>query len=128
MKSSSASSTVDSQTAVSGFMGGLREAVAGGGVEVQSVDLLQVGDPPQRLLAERALPLEGVEDDPFQENAQRQVIQLRQRLQHLHQPFFHPYTGLHPLHHPPVRLLIVHGPPPEEIVPWYQGTVYLLLL
>src|SRR6267143_1327681 len=75
----------------------LLELVARVGIEIKAVELLQILDSPERLFAERRLPLEGVQNDPFQQIAQTQVVVLRKRLEHLEDSFFHPDTGLHAL-------------------------------
>jgi hypothetical protein len=57
--------------------------VAGLGREVEAVDAFELRDPREALRAERHLALEGVQDDPFEQVAEREVVVLRDGLQHL---------------------------------------------
>src|SRR5688500_5985840 len=69
----------------------------GFGAVVHAVDLLELGDPVDRLLGERRLPIERVEHDPFQLISQRQVVAIGERVEHFDQTLLHAASGLDPL-------------------------------
>src|SRR5262245_30724864 len=77
----------------------LPQQVAGRGIEVQPVDLLQLRDLAARLLGKGELPVEGVQADPLEKIAERHVLQLGQRLQDLHDPLLHAHARLDALDH-----------------------------
>src|SRR4030095_1210614 len=61
----------------------------------QAVELLQVLDPAEGPFAERRLSVEGMQNDPFQQIAQGDVVVLGKSFEHLEDTFFHPYSGLY---------------------------------
>src|SRR6185436_2181781 len=67
----------------------LHEAVACRGVEVEVVDLLQLGDLLQALRPERRLPVEHVQDDPLEQIAEGEVVVLGQGLEDFDEALFH---------------------------------------
>src|SRR5205814_6449045 len=68
---------------------------------VQPVDAPELGDLFSRVGRERQLSVECMEADALEQIAEREILQLRQRLQHLHEPLLHARTGLHPLDRQP---------------------------
>jgi hypothetical protein len=70
------------------------ELMAVSGRQVQAVDLLQSLDGGRRAARERQLLVEGVEHDPFEKVAERNVKVLSEALQDLQQPALHPHPGL----------------------------------
>ena len=68
--------------------------MAGGGVEIEVVELLEISDALERGRSKRAFAIEGVEDDAFEEVAEGEVMVLGEGFQHLQDAFFHSDAGL----------------------------------
>src|ERR1043165_6000547 len=100
--------------------GGIAQSVAGTCTKVEAIDALQLRDLLQRGRLERALPLEGVQHDAFDQVAERHIVELSQSLQHLEDPLLKADACLHAIHHDP--RLGQHDLPRPTNIPWYQGT------
>jgi hypothetical protein len=88
---------------------GAVEVVAVAGGQVESVDLLEPLDDLHGGIVEGGLLLEGVQHDPLEQVAQRQVEVLGEPLEDLQQAALHADAGLHTLN-------------------WYHGTTVHRLL
>jgi len=66
--------------------------MGGAAVEVQVIDLLELGDAPQRVVAEGGLAVEGVEDNALEQIAEGHVVVLGQRLQDLEAAVFRGFS------------------------------------
>jgi hypothetical protein len=82
--------------------------MAGPGIETQTVELLQLFDALQAVLAKRTFAVEGVQDDALQQIAQSYIVIVGKGPQHFQEPLFHADTRLYPFHD-----LFCH---------WYQNT------
>lgn len=69
--------------------------MAGAGIEIQAVDLLELTDALQRVRAERSFAVERMQDDPLQKIAERKVVILGQRLQNFQQALLYSNAGLY---------------------------------
>jgi len=69
--------------------------VAGAGVQVEFVKLLQLANLFERCRAERRLAVEGVQHNAFQHVSERHVVILGKGLEHFENPLFHANPGLH---------------------------------
>src|SRR5689334_10818954 len=78
----------------------LRQPMAGLRVEVEPVNLLQLRDFPESRGAERRLPLERVEQDSFEQIAERQVQEIGEGLRHLEDLLLEPDSRLDALDRP----------------------------
>ena len=90
--------------------------VARAGIEIESVEFLQILDTPQALRAERAFTIESVEHDALEEISKRHIVILPERFQHFQDSFFHAHAGLHAFHDE--LLPLCHS----ELSFWYQCT------
>src|SRR5215831_6477889 len=63
-------------------------------IEIESVDLLDFGNPTHRFSPERGLSLECVEHDALQQIAEGEIVVLGERLQHFDQALLHADAGL----------------------------------
>jgi len=77
------------------------------GIQTEAIELLQFLDALQAVRIERALPLESVQDDAFQQIAERQIAVVGKGPQNLQNPLFHADTGLHALDN--VFVIRYHG-------------------
>lgn len=68
--------------------------MAGGGVEVEVVKLLEIADALERGRAEGAFAIEDMEDDAFKEVAEREVVILGEGFEYFKDALFHPDAGL----------------------------------
>src|SRR6266852_5707557 len=87
--------------------------MAGAGVKIQAVKLLQLFNTVERGGSERALAIEGVEHNSFQQITQGQVVILGEGFEHFQQALFDADAGLNALDG--VGLVFGH-------VPMYHGT------
>src|ERR1700686_1614931 len=71
--------------------------MAGTGIKIEVVELLQLAYAFQRGSAEWGLAVEGVQHDAFQNVAQRHVVVLGKSFQNFQDSFFDPHSGLHAL-------------------------------
>ena len=87
----------------------------------KKIDELLFADLPQCFRRERCLALEGVEHNAFKQIAERHILIIGQRLQHLKESSFHAHSRLHTLD---LDLLgrFWHGCFTESMVPVYIGT------
>ena len=95
----------------------LLELMAVGGLERESIDAAELFDLFQRRRRKRGLALEGVQNDSFQQIAQRHVFQLRQSLQDLEQALLQANPGLDSLNQDGFLWVSSHS----TIVPKYLG-------
>jgi len=95
----------------------LLELMAVGGLQRQSIDAAQLFDLFQRRGRKRGFALEGVQNDSFQQIAQRHVFQLRQPLQDLEQAFLQANPSLDSLNQDGFLWVLTH----PTIVPKYLG-------
>src|SRR5213593_364986 len=72
--------------------------MAGAGVKLQAVKLLQLLDPSERDLIERALAVEGMKHNSLQQITQGQIVIFGQGFKHLQQPLLDADAGLHSLY------------------------------
>ena len=70
------------------------ETVAGAGIEIEGVELLQVTNASERFWLERSLAVEGVQNDAFEQVTQGHVVILGESLKNFEEPFFHADAGL----------------------------------
>src|ERR1700751_3782582 len=71
--------------------------MAGTGVKIEVVELLQLAYAFQRGSAEWGLAVESMQHDALQDVAQRHVVVLGKPLQNFEDSFFNPHSGLHAL-------------------------------
>src|ERR1700691_6338422 len=93
---------------------GFEQAMAGAGIQLQAVKLLEISNAPERLGPEGDLAVKGVQHDAFEQVTQCDVFVFRKRLQHFQQAFLHADPGLNAFY----NKAVTHG----LIVPWYLGT------
>src|SRR5208282_1417476 len=72
----------------------LGQAVAGAGIEIEGVELLQVMNAFERFWLERSLAVEGVQHDAFEQVAQGHVVVLGESLKNFEEAFLHPDASL----------------------------------
>src|SRR5208337_262064 len=89
------------------------EAVAGAGIEIEGVELLQLLNALERGRTEGNLAVEGVEHDAFEQIAQGHVVIFGESLEHFEQPLFHADAGLDSFDEE--LRFVYHG----TNVPWY---------
>jgi len=70
------------------------QAMAGVGVEIKAVKLLQLADAFEGSWTECSLAVEGVQDDALEDVAERQVVIFAEGFQDFEDSFFDAYAGL----------------------------------
>ena len=65
-----------------------------GSVEVEGIDLLQLGDLADRIAAEGRLPLKGMKNDPLEQVAESHIVNLGQSLENLEDALLQADAGL----------------------------------
>lgn len=83
---------------------GFPQAMAGTRVQLQAIESLELFDLMERPLTKRGLAVKSVQNDPFQQVTQGQIVVRGKPLEHLEQALFHPYAGLHALNQEPAVL------------------------
>src|ERR1039457_1888285 len=95
---------------------GFGEAMAGAGIQIEAIELLQFEDALEAGLIEGALSIESVQNDAFQEIAESQVVVVGKGPQDFQQPLFQADARLYSLHQ--VFLIRRHS-----TSFWYQCTM-----
>src|SRR5580700_1652862 len=93
------------------------KVVARAGIQIEPIEFLQLLDALETLGAKRTFAVEGMQHDPFQEIAERQVVKLPERFEHFQDSLFHAHAGLHALHDE--LFFLCHS---DGFLHWYQCT------
>jgi hypothetical protein len=70
------------------------QAVAGRGIEIEVIELLEIANASERRRPKRAFSFENMKDDAFEEVAKGEVMVLGEGFQYLEDALFDPDTGL----------------------------------
>ena len=89
----------------------LGKTMAGAGVKIETIEFLQFLDPLQVGGIERALSIEGMQNNAFQKIAERQVVIVGKGSQNFQEPLLHAHARLDALN-------VVC----QQCVPWYLST------
>src|SRR5579859_1091813 len=90
--------------------------MAGAGIQIEAIELLQFPDALQFGLMEGALSIEGMQNNAFQQVAESQIVIVGKGLQHFQEPLFHADPCLYAFdnvfssrRHIAILVLIYHG-------------------
>ena len=72
------------------------QAVAGGGIEIEVIELLEGANALEGRAAEGAFPVESMEDDAFQQIAKREIVIFGEGFEDFENALFHANAGLNP--------------------------------
>ena len=75
------------------------EAVACAGVQIETIELLQVLDPAQTGLIKGTLSIKSMEDNTFEQITESHVVVFGKSLKYLQDSLFHPDSRLHAFDH-----------------------------
>src|ERR1700682_2450187 len=90
-------------------------------VQVQSVNAFEFGNLSQSLRGERCLSIKSMQDDALDQVAERHVLVLGERLEHLQDAALHAHAGLDAFDFEGFGRSR-HGSGLGEVVPMYHGT------